>query len=158
MTETFVSEPGTEEPLILERLSDLEDQGEYLQRYPDIRGRAVINPLGDDVGMVDDLYVDPRRRNVVMVAIAFSSAAGYGGKRVLVPVGEIELQDDRVKIMTADERIHHVPEFHPPNYEPCCEFWWGEVVGSKDAEEGRPPGRLELEDEDEVERSLTSEQ
>jgi len=156
MTETIVNEPGTDEPLILERLSDLEDQEEYLQQYPDIRGRVVVNPLGDDVGMVDDLYVNPRRRNVVMAAITFSSAAGYGGKRVLVPVGEIEMREDQVKIMTADERIHHAPEFQPgtPNYEPCCEFWWGELVGPRKPEEGR----LELEDEDEVERSLTSEQ
>ena len=157
MTETFVNEPGMEEPLILERLSDLVNQGEYLEHYPDIRGRSVVNPLGDEVGAVDDLYVDPRKRRVVMAAITFTSAGGYGGKRVLVPVEEIQLQDDLAKIMTAQERIHHAPEFHPPNYEPCCEFWWGEVAGAHESEGDRPPGRLELEDEDEIERSLTSE-
>jgi len=163
MTETSLNDPGMEEPLILERLSDLQDQGEYIEHYPDIRGRAVVNPLGDEVGMVDDLYVDPRKRNVVMAAITFSGAVGYGGKRVLVPVRELRLREDEVRIMTAEERIRLAPEFHPgaPNYEPCCEFWSGEVVGSQEKpEEGnvRPPGRLELEDEDEFERSLTSEQ
>jgi sporulation protein YlmC with PRC-barrel domain len=131
MTDTPLNEPGLEEPLILERLSDLEDQHEYLAHYPDIRGRAVVNPIGDEVGTVDDLYVNPRSRQVEMAAITFVGPVGSGGKRVLVPVQEIQLHDGQVSILTADERIHLAPELHPT-------------------------GRLELEDEDEFERALTS--
>ncbi|GEM_PF-3004887 len=161
MTETRQTEPGTEEPLILERLSDLENQDEYLDHYPDIRGRAIVNPTGDEVGTIDDLYVNPRNQQVEMAAITFSGAVGYGGKRVLVPVEEIRILDGQARIMTHEERIRLAPEFRegPPNYEPYYEFWENRDAGS--AEEGevvyvRPPGRLELEDEDEYELSLTS--
>ena len=161
MTETPQTQPGTEEPLILERLSDLENQDEYLDHYPDIRGRAVVNPTGDEVGIVDDLYVNPRNQQVEMAAITFSGAVGYGGKRALVPVEEIRFLDGQVRILTHEERIRHAPEFHPatPNYEPYFEYWSSEFAGPRERpEEGyaSQPGRLELEDEDEEERSLAA--
>jgi len=153
MTDISMEEPGTEEPLILERLSDLEDQAEYLAHYPDIRGHAVVNPKGDEVGVVDDLYVNPRDRQVEMAAITFSSAVGYGGKRVLVPVEEVQILDDTVRILTHEERIRLAPEFHEgaPTYEPYYEYWSSQLVGAKEEpSEGvvRPPGRLELEGEE----------
>jgi sporulation protein YlmC with PRC-barrel domain len=153
MTEISMEEPGAEEPLILERLSDLQDQHEYLAHYPDVRGRAVVNPLGDEVGVVDDLYVNPRDRRVEMAAITFTDAVGYGGKRVLVPVEEIQLLDDRVRILTHEEHIRMAPEFHEgaPSFEPYYEYWSSRLVGpTEEPSEGfiRPPGRLELEDEE----------
>ncbi len=163
MTETITDDAGMEEPLILERLSDLHDQDEYLANYPDIRGRAVVNPVGEEVGTVDDLYVNPRRRKVEMAAITFTGPVGSGGKSVLVPVDEIRHDEDQVKIMTAYARIEHAPEFHPDalNYESCCDFWGDEAADPQDRPGERnplPPGRLELEDEDEYERSLASEE
>lgn len=153
MTETATNAPGTEEPLILERLSDLEEQDEYLAHYPDIRGRAVVNPKGDEVGTVDDLYVNPRDHQVEMAAITFSGAVGFGGKRVLVPVEEIEVLDGSVRIVTSEERIRLAPEFHEgaPMYEPYYEYWSSQLVGpTEEPGEGvvRPPGRLKLEGEE----------
>jgi len=156
MTEISMDEPGTEEPLILERLGDLEDQADYLAHYPDIRGRAVVNPKGDEVGTVDDLYVNPRDRQVEMAAITFTGAVGFGGKRVLVPVEEIQILDDRVRILSHAERIKLAPEFHEgaPTYEPYYAYWSSQVVGPREEPgEGviRPPGRLELEGAEEKE-------
>jgi sporulation protein YlmC with PRC-barrel domain len=153
MTETSMNEPGNKEPLILERLSDLEDQSEYLTHYPDVRGRAVVNPTGDEVGMVDDLFVNPRDRQVEMAAITFCGAAGYHGKRVLVPVEELQLQEDTVRIITHEERIRHAPEFHEgaPIYESYYEYWSSRPECDLDEPSShcpRPPGRLELEDEE----------
>lgn len=153
MTETSMKAPGSDEPLILEKLSDLQEQDEYLVHYPDIRGYAVVNPTGDEVGVVDDLYVNPRNRQVEMAAITFNGAVGYGGKRVLVPVEEIELLDSKVRILTHVERISTAPEFHEgaPSYEPYYQYWASQAVDpSEELSEGfvRPPGRLELEDED----------
>jgi len=157
MTETPMDDPGTQEPLILERLSDLEDESKYLEHYPDIRGMAVINPKGDEVGVVDDLYVNPRNQRVEMVAITFLGAVGYGGKRVLVPVEEIELADDKVKILTYDERIRLAPEFQegPPMYETYYEYWGTRLAGTtEEPAQGyiRPPGRLVLEGEEMMEQ------
>lgn len=153
MTDVPAGEPGLEEPLILERLSDLRDQGDFLAHYPDIRGRAVISSRDEEIGIVDDLYVNPRNRQVEMAAITFTGAAGYGGRRVLVPVEEIQVLDERVRILTHEERIRLAPEFHEgaPMYEPYYEYWSSQPVGPTEerAEElVQPPGRLELEDEE----------
>ena len=156
MTDTPEKEPVRDEPLILERLSDLESQNEYLDRYPDIRGRAVVNPTGEEVGTVDDLYVNPRNQQVGMAAITFSGVVGYGGKHVLVPVTEITILDGGVRILAADRQAGGARGFPPgsPSCEPCFEF---RDSDSETADQGteRPPGRLELEDEDEYERALT---
>ena len=117
MTETPRTPPGEHEPLILERLSDLEDQAEYLAHYPDARGRGVINPLGDEVGIVDELYVNPRNRQVEMVEITFNEAGGYGGKTVLIPVREIEFTDDGARILTHQELVRQLPEHEPGRLE-----------------------------------------
>jgi len=153
MTETSMEEPGTREPLILERLSDLEDQEEFLEHYPDIRGYPVVNPKGDEVGTVDDLYVNPRDRQVEMAAITFTGVVGFGGKRVLVPVEEVQVVDNKVRILTHDERIALAPEFHEgaPMYEPYYEYWSSQLVGpTEEPGQGyvRPPGRLALEGEE----------
>jgi len=159
MTDTHMKDPGVEEPLILESLSDLDDESEYLDRFPDIRGRAVVNPTGDEVGTVDDLYVNPRSGQVEMAAITFSGAVGYGGKHVLVPVEEIRFRDGTVRIVTSVERINVAPEFHPgvPSYEPYYQYWRGQQAVEDDvAENALPSGRLELEDEYEYERALAT--
>jgi sporulation protein YlmC with PRC-barrel domain len=163
MTETPMGEPGTYEPLILERLSDLEDESEYLEHYPDIRGMAVINPTGDEVGVVDDLYVNPRNRQVEMAAITFMGATGGEGKRVLVPVEEIELVNGKkVRILTHEEKIRLAPEFRegPPIYETYYEFWGTRLAGpTEEPAQGyiRPPGRLVLEGEEAIEEEESEE-
>ncbi len=153
MTDIPQNAPGTEEPLILERLSDLDNQDEYLAHYPDIRGQAVVNPTGDEVGTVDDLYVNPRDRQVEMAAMTLSDAAGFGGKRILVPVEEIELVEGRVEILAKKEHVQLAPEFHEgaPSYEPYYEYWSSQTVGAvEEPSEGviRPHGRLKLEGEE----------
>lgn len=158
MTEIPEDQPGTHEPLILEKLSDLDDQDEYLAHYPDIRGEAVINPKGDEVGVVDDLYVNPRDRQVEMIAITFTAAVGYGGKRILLPVEELQIIDGKVRIMTHEQRIELAPEFHAGarTYEPYYEYWSSQPVGAaEEPSEGviRPPGRLELEGEESEEET-----
>lgn len=163
MTETSMNEPGDKEPLILERLSDLEDQEEYLVHYPDVRGRAVVNPTGDEVGTVDDLYVNPRVRLVEMAAITFSGAAGFHGKRVLVPVEELQFLDDSVRILTHEERIRLAPEFHEgaTMYQVYYEYWSNHPADQTEEPEEEVPGRLELQGEDEeeiVEIDVDSEQ
>lgn len=146
MTETSMNEPGTQEPVILMRLSDLEDQEDFLSHFPDVRGRAVVNPLGEEVGVVEDLYVNPRDRQVEMAAIEFTGPVGQGGKKVLVPVEEIQILNGEVRILSSEERIRLAPEYHEgaPMYEPYYEYW-----SARQAETDTPPeGRLELEGED----------
>lgn len=159
MTETPMSGPGEEEPLILERLSDLDDQHEYLAHYPDIRGHAVRNHAGDEVGVVDDLYVNPRNHQVEIAGITFSEAGGYGGKHILAPVEELQFVDDSVRILTHKERVRLAPEYREgtPMYEAYYEYWGTKLVGETEEPSAgfiRPPGRLELDGEEDEEEVL----
>ena len=156
MTETSMQEPGRDEPLILERLSDLQNQADFLSHYPDIRSWLVINPLGDEVGEVEDLYVNPRNRQIEMAAITFTSIIGCGGKRVLVPVEELRIGDGQVRILTHLERIRLAPEFHDgaPSYEPYYNYWSSSTSAISEESVSScmsPMGRLELEGYEELE-------
>ena len=92
--------------MVLERLSDLEKARERLGDFTDIRGWEVVNPNGEVVGQVDELYVDPKEDIFVMVGIAFQD------KRVLVPVDHLETTGDgKIQVMTTPEIIENAPEF-----------------------------------------------
>jgi sporulation protein YlmC with PRC-barrel domain len=156
MTEVSMGEAEIEEPLILEKLSDLEEQEDYLAHFPDIRGQAVINPIGDEVGIVEDVYVNPRNRQVEMASIRFTAMVGTGGKHVLIPVEELEILDNRVRILTHEDKVRLAPEFHEgaPSYEPYYEYWGSQAIGPSEEPASayvRPPGRLVLEGEEEEE-------
>jgi len=153
MTDISMQEPETEEPLILEKLSDLEDEEEYLAHFPEIRGLTVVNPRGDEVGWVEDLYVNPRVHRVEMAAITFWGAVGTGGRTVLVPVEEIQISDEAVRIMTHEKRIRLAPEFREDAlYEPYYEYWESQAADDLDdlSEGVVPAGRLELAEEEEL--------
>ena len=102
---------------------------------------------------MDDLYVNPRNRQVEMAAITFSGATGLGGKKALVPVEEIQVLNGEVRILTHEERIRLAPEFQEgaPMYESYYEYWSSRADGpTEEPSEGPiPPGRLELADEEE---------
>lgn len=150
MTETSGGAPDTQEPLILEKLSDLKDQACFLAHYPDIRGWLVINPMDDEVGVVEDIYVNPRNHQVDMAAITFNNAIGYGGKRILVPVKELRIMEGRVRVMPHAERIRLAPEFGEAvqSYEPYYEYWTSRLAPHQEettVKRMQVNGRLELE-------------
>ncbi len=120
MGTAYHREQAEKGPVVLERLSDLDEARKTLGEFTDIRGRTVINPKGDEVGTVDNLYMDPKQGKVVMASISFGGVWGFGAKHVLVPMSEIELVDDnRVRVMTTPEIVKNAPEFPA---EGCADF------------------------------------
>lgn len=99
-------------PLVLERISDLDEAKKLLGDFRDIRGMTVVNPNGDIVGQVDNLYMDPKQGKLVMASITFGSAWGIGGRHVLVPMDQIEyLEGNLVRVVTTPEMVKAAPEF-----------------------------------------------
>lgn len=99
-------------PMVLERISDLKDASRVLGQFKDIRGYTVINPKGDEVGKVDDLYIDPKQGQIAMASITFGGMWGFGARRVLIPIDQIEMIDDNfVRVITTPEIIKGAPEF-----------------------------------------------
>jgi sporulation protein YlmC with PRC-barrel domain len=77
----------------------------------DIRGRKVVDQNGEDVGKVDDVFVDPNQRRARFIAVKSGDFLGLGGKKFLIPVDAIQsLEEDRVMIGETRDRILGGPQ------------------------------------------------
>ena len=99
---------GTE--LSLTRLSDSEFILE--DRTQDVRGLDVYDDNGDEIGNVEDLYVDTEERKVRFLDVAAGGFLGLGEKRFLIPVEVIrEVTEDRLVVDQSREKVAGSPPF-----------------------------------------------
>lgn len=113
-------------PMILERISDLNEAKRRLGDFHDIRGMTVVNPRGDEVGIVDALYMDPKLDKLTMAGISFGGVWGFGAKHVLVPMDQLEVVgDDKVRVMPNPEIVNAAPEAKGDegDYRCFCDYW-----------------------------------
>ena len=86
----------------------------------DVRGHAVYDHNGQEIGTVEDLFVDEDEKKVRFLDVAAGGFLGIGEKHFLVPVGVLrELTEERVVIDRSRE----------------------EVLGSAQLDPGTVPGR-----------------
>ncbi len=112
--------------MVLERISDLKEARERLGDFHDIRGMTVVNPKGDEVGRVHNLYIDPKLDKLTMASITFGGVWGFGARQVLVPMDHLEVVDgDRIRIMPSPEIVNAAPEFKAGegDYRCYCDYW-----------------------------------
>ena len=65
----------------------------------DIRGKDVYDAYGEQIGSVDDLYIDRQERKVRFLEVGAGGFLGIGEKHFLVPVESVtEVGEDRVTI------------------------------------------------------------
>lgn len=77
-------------------------------RRADIRGRAVVDAWGEELGSVGDLLVDDRDRKVRFLDV------GAPGSRFLLPVeAVIRVSRDRVYVNQTRERVVAAPPYDP---------------------------------------------
>lgn len=76
-------------------LSDLDDY-QVADGAPDVRGWDVATRDGRDIGKVKELLVDPAQMRVRYLCVELDDelAAGRDDRRVLIPVGSAQLDDD----------------------------------------------------------------
>lgn len=112
MAKAYHREEAERGPMVLERLSDFDEAKRLLGDFRDIRGMPVVGPKGEEVGRVDHLYMDPKQGVLVMASITFGGVWGFGAKRVLVPMDQLQVVDEEyVRIMTTPEIVKGAPEF-----------------------------------------------
>src|SRR5215204_4526218 len=100
----------------LVKLSESED---LLLEEPwqDIRGLDVMDVNGEQIGSVEDLYLDAREEGLVraprFLDVSAGGFLGIGKKHFLIPVEEVsrDMSEDRVRVNQSKDKVVGSPEF-----------------------------------------------
>lgn len=96
----------------------------------DVRGRAVLDDAGEEVGHVRDLVVDTEANKVRFLQIGAGGFFGIGEESFLIPVDAVtRVEPDTVSIDRSRERMRDVPRYQPelavgPDYYEDLYSWW----------------------------------
>ena len=78
----------------------------------DIRGKDVYDVDGEQIGSVDDLYIDRQERKVRFLEVGTGGFLGIGEKHLLVPVESVrEVSEARVTVEPGREKVAGSPPF-----------------------------------------------
>jgi sporulation protein YlmC with PRC-barrel domain len=80
----------------------------------DVRGRAVMDRNGDEIGEVASLLIDEREEKVRFLELESGGLLGLGSERRLVPVDAVvRVEDDTVYVDQTREHVHGSPPYDP---------------------------------------------
>ncbi len=77
----------------------------------DIIGMDVIGARNEEIGEVDSLVLNQSTKDVEAV-IATGEILGLGGKQVVVPLGELELQQDKLRTALTQDQLKQRTEYN----------------------------------------------
>ena len=85
------------------------------ESWQDIRDLDVYDVAGEQIGSVEDLYVDRETRLPSYLVVSAGGFLGVGKKTFLVPVEEVsrDVGEERVTIQVPKEKLLNSPEFDP---------------------------------------------
>ncbi len=80
----------------------------------DIRGRRIVDSVGEEVGTVDDLMIDDREGKVRFLLAGSGGFLGLGETKFLIPVDAItRIAGDTVHINQTRRRVAGAPRYDP---------------------------------------------
>ena len=80
----------------------------------DIRGRAVVDRAGEEIGQIDALLIDEPEANVRFLEVASGGFLGIGEDKRLIPVDAITRIDaNQVHIDVTREHVAGAPAYDP---------------------------------------------
>ena len=81
--------------------------------WQDIRGLDVYDIQDEQIGSVEDLYLDREVRLVSYLVVSAGGLLGVGKKHFLVPVEEVsrDVGEERVTVTVPKEKVLNSPEF-----------------------------------------------
>ena len=84
---------------------------ELIDPKEDVRGRKVFDREGEEIGKVDDVFIDPTERRARFLSVKSGDVLGLGGKKLLIPVDAIaSVAQDKVVINQPRDRIVAGPQ------------------------------------------------
>jgi sporulation protein YlmC with PRC-barrel domain len=80
----------------------------------DVRGRKVLDKVGEEIGSVDDLLIDDREKKVRFLRVAAGGFLGLGETTFLIPVDAVtRVTPDAVRVDQTRERVTAGPRYDP---------------------------------------------
>jgi sporulation protein YlmC with PRC-barrel domain len=89
-------------------------QSDFVLASPeqDIRGKDVYDVNGEQIGSVDDLYIDGQERRVRFLEVSAGGFLRVGEKHFLVPVEAVkEVGEARIILVSGNEKVVDSPPF-----------------------------------------------
>jgi sporulation protein YlmC with PRC-barrel domain len=84
---------------------------ELFDPMEDVRGRKVFDREGEEIGKVDDVFIDPTERRARFFSVKSGDVLGLGGKKLLIPIDAVSLvAQDKVVINHRRDRIVAGPQ------------------------------------------------
>jgi sporulation protein YlmC with PRC-barrel domain len=95
----------------LTKLSELEVPLE--ERWQDIRNLDVYDVSDEQIGSVEDLYIDREARQPSYLIVSAGGVLGVGKKHFLIPVEEVsrDVGEERVTATVPKDKVLNSPEF-----------------------------------------------
>jgi sporulation protein YlmC with PRC-barrel domain len=95
----------------LAKLSDADFPLE--EDWQDIRGLDVYDIAGEQIGSVEDLFIDREARQPRFLVVSAGGLLGVGKKHFLIPVEEVsrDVGEERVTVGVDREKVLNAPEF-----------------------------------------------
>jgi sporulation protein YlmC with PRC-barrel domain len=83
--------------------------------WQDMRGLDVYDIQDEQIGSVQDLYIDREARLASYLVVSAGGFLGLGKKHFLIPVEEVsrDVSEERVTISVQREKVLNSPEFDP---------------------------------------------
>ncbi len=80
----------------------------------DVRGRRVLDKLGDELGNVDGLLMDQQEQKVRFLQVAAGGFLGIGERHFLIPVDAVtNVDSEHVHVDQTRERVVGAPAYDP---------------------------------------------
>ncbi|HZS08754.1 MAG TPA: PRC-barrel domain-containing protein [Blastocatellia bacterium] len=102
----------TDEKAMMVKLSDTTLV--FTDPAQDIRGRKVVDRNGEEIGRLDDLFVDQGEEKVRFLEVSSGGFLGLGETKFLIPVDAITgIGKDEVHIDKTREHVAGAPRYSP---------------------------------------------
>jgi sporulation protein YlmC with PRC-barrel domain len=85
------------------------------ESWQDTRGLDVYDITDEQIGSVEDLYVDREARQPRFVVVSAGGFLGVGKKHLLIPVEEVsrDVSEERVTVTEPRDKVLNSPGFDP---------------------------------------------
>jgi sporulation protein YlmC with PRC-barrel domain len=85
------------------------------ENWQDMRGLDVYDITDEQIGSVQDLYIDREARQPRYLVVSAGGFLGLGKKHFLIPVEEVsrDVGEERVTVTQPREKVVNSPEFDP---------------------------------------------